>query len=186
MATKKEIANLIDKISSIYGERFAVNAAVLDAWQRAFEMVPFRFLEDALQRHMESSSKIPFLADIRLEALKLAGGRFQRPDSTAPARTIRTSENLGRVVADDAHTYRPGDNYYYANNEETVVLNGERKMKIDVILGCFPEHEWMREVMVITGNVSVLSLSELMGRKGWAKEYREKRDQYVRMAMGDA
>lgn len=76
MATRSEINVVLDKIKGIFGDKFTLNADVMEAWRRAFEMVPASALDSALQRHLENSKFTPVLADIREEALKISGGRF--------------------------------------------------------------------------------------------------------------
>lgn len=187
MATKKEITTILDKIKGIYGERFTLNLDIINAWTKSFESVAIRFLEDALQAHMENSSKVPFLADIRLEALKLSGGRFTKPRSYEPDTAlidgiVEANIRSGMVYVEEEFNGKIVSRV--VKSSEAIQVRKKWRMKIDVILEAFPVHEWNQELLseLDIKSISDVSYYELIKCKDWQKDYQKKRDHYAEMA----
>ncbi len=184
MATKQEIVVILDKIKGMFGERFTLNADIIQAWQRAFERVAVRFIEDALQAHLENSRLVPQLADIRLEALKISGGRFTKPSN------FHDPHGIGGAIKSQNERHelvyiQTGDHAgMWVKKDDAIKVKNKWRMKIDVILDVFPEHEWNQELLSILDlqKVEQVSFSELMKRKDWVAEYREKRDGFALIA----
>lgn len=187
MATKKEITTILDKIKGIYGERFTLNLDIINAWTKSFESVAIRFLEDALQAHMENSSKVPFLADIRLEALKLSGGRFTKPRSYEPDTALIDGIAQANIISGMVYVEDEFNGEIVSRvvkSSEAIQVRKKWRMKIDVILEAFPVYEWNQELLseLDIKSISDVSYYELVKCKDWQKDYQKKRDHYAEMA----
>jgi hypothetical protein len=184
MATKHEIVVILDKIKGMFGERFTINADIIQAWQRAFERVAARFVDDALQAHLENSRLVPQLADIRLEALKISGGRFTKPSNFSDPYGISEAIKAQNEREDMVYIETGDHAGMWVKKNDAIKVKNKWRMKIDVILEVFPEHEWNQELLSILDlqKVEQVSFSELMKRKEWVAEYREKRDGFALIA----
>ncbi len=141
MATDFDIADTLERLKDLYGDRFNTKAGTIEAWLQGLKFAQPENLKKSVQYWVENSPKTPTLFDIILTVRK-----FQplRRDSNQDERNQEYRDLEQANLRNGLRKIKTGDNAItWKRKEQLCIYKGQHTEKIEAILDYFGEKDWL-------------------------------------------